>query len=273
MLALLGAGCGQVETASTSVGYVESGLPLLPGGTLDVGSTFSDLSIEDEGQYRTLVYTWPDGRLSVASRVNRFDLGDLVVPYMRHMVAAQLFVPEDSRALMIGTGGGAIIHYLQARYPDVAMDSVDIDPVVTDLARTWFGVEESASVRLHTADGFDFIAAAADGSYDLIYMDAFLRPAAATDPSGIPLKLKTLAFYEDLQRILKPQGVVSFNLHRNEVTDQDLKLIEQSFGFFQLLTVEKSRNIVVLASPAEALVPRALKPDAPAWLQAVAEQL
>jgi len=44
-------------------------------------------------------------------------------------------------------------------------------------------------------------------------MVAFLRPSNDTDPTGVPTRLKTLAFLGRLKAALAPGGVVAFNVN------------------------------------------------------------
>ena len=92
---------------------------------------------------------------------------------------------------------------------------------VVKLAADMFGTKPSENVKIVTADGFKFIAAAKDQTYDVIYMDAFLKPSADTDGTGAPLALRTQQFYKQLQEKLKPGGVVAFNLNPHADLDAD----------------------------------------------------
>ena len=43
----------------------------------------------------------------------------------------------------------------------IAMHVVEIDPVIVDIARQWFGFSEDSNLNVHIADGLDFIHKAA----------------------------------------------------------------------------------------------------------------
>ena len=90
--------------------------------------------------------------------------------------------------LIVGLGGGSMVHYLQQTDPGVKIDAVEIDPLVVKLAADMFGTKPSENVNIVTADGLKFIADAKDQTYDVIYMDAFLKPSADDRRHGRPAR-------------------------------------------------------------------------------------
>jgi hypothetical protein len=53
--------------------------------------------------------------------------------YLQHMFASYLLQPKQSKVLIVGLGGGSMVHFLQKHDPTVAVDAVEIDPVVVQL--------------------------------------------------------------------------------------------------------------------------------------------
>jgi hypothetical protein len=96
--------------------------------------------------------------------------GSVNESYVRalHLIAG--LRPEARTSCVIGLGGGAIPHVLQAYGHSV--DSVEIDPLVVDAARRWFGVTESATHRVHVLDGRRWLRET-DRRFDVIVNDAF----------------------------------------------------------------------------------------------------
>ena len=77
---------------------------------------------------------------------------------------------------------------------------VEIDPAVFDAATVFFGLSKPASV--HFEDARTWVAkraAAKNETYDIIVHDLF-------SGGGVPAHLYTLEFWEDLKRILSPDG-------------------------------------------------------------------
>ena len=68
---------------------------------------------------------------------------------------------------------------------------MDIDPEMVAIADRYFATRSTDRIRILATDGYEFIRST-DGSaptYDVIYMDAFLRPSEETDRSGNPLRM------------------------------------------------------------------------------------
>ena len=114
--------------------------------------------------------------------------------------------------LIVGLGGGAMVHFLEHYDKDVRVDALEIDPVVAQAADRFFNVRSRGNVRVLVSDGFRYLQET-DQAYDVIYMDAFLKPSEQTDSTGTPLSLKTERFYKDVQRHLRRPGVVVFNVN------------------------------------------------------------
>jgi spermidine synthase len=107
--------------------------------------------------------------------------------YTRVGMIGLALVPPDARILFVGLGGGAMPTYTRHVLPDAAIDVVEIDPVIVDVAQRFFAFRPDERLRVHTGDGRAFIEAAAPGTYDLIVLDAFSDDA-------IPRALATREF-------------------------------------------------------------------------------
>jgi len=85
---------------------------------------------------------------------------------------ARLFHSELRRVLVIGLGGGSLVTGFLDDYPDVLVDVVEVDPVVVDVARRYFGLPKSRRLRVLVDDGRAFLRRTRR-RYDLIVMDAY----------------------------------------------------------------------------------------------------
>lgn len=132
----------------------------------------------------------------------------LLLGYVRATMIGLAYLDQPRRALVVGLGGGSIPMALRRWFPEMEIDVVELDPVVVEVARTWFGVEEGARLRLEVADGRTFVEDAARRGmppYDLIVLDAFGEDA-------IPRALSTREFLESIDAVLAPDGRVVANL-------------------------------------------------------------
>lgn len=95
--------------------------------------------------------------------------------------------------------------YVRSVMPEARVEVVEIDPVIVDVARRFFGFRTDSRMVVHTADGRALIEASPTGSYDLIVLDAFSDDA-------IPYSLTTRQFLEAVRSRLAPDGIVVSNV-------------------------------------------------------------
>jgi spermidine synthase len=201
-----------------------------PHGELeaDVTSKFSRIKVRKFQNVRTLYFVRDTGEEVVESMLNLDKPHDLIVDYTRYMFLSYVFKPKQERVLIVGLGGGSMIHFMKHYDPNAKVDVVEIDPKVVEIAEKYFGVKTAGNVNIITRDAFEFFKAGTE-KYDVIYIDAFLKPAKDTDTTGVPLRLKTIQFYKDMQKKLSPDGMVVFNINPHEKIDDDVKNITEAF--------------------------------------------
>ena len=166
-------------------------------------SPFGTVFVVDEGDVRTLRFDSPEGHAqSMLLKSN-----PLAVPasYVRVATAGLAFTTGRSRALVVGLGGGAFPLLLGRCLPRMVVDVVELNPVVVDVARRFFGVRDSHSLRLHVEDGAHFMRRRRRPGYDIILLDAFSQ-------EGTPEHLQEPAFFEDVLGRLAPGGAAVINI-------------------------------------------------------------
>lgn len=228
---------GSVQAADRDAGVVEH----------EVQSAFSHIRIRRSGTTRTLIFVRDNGEEAFESQVNLKSPHVLRFSYLQHMFANYLFQPKQSKVLIVGLGGGSMVHFLRKYDPEVSVDAVEIDPVVVQLAERYFGLKPQKNVKLMVADGFDYFAKT-QSKYDTIYMDAFLKPSADTDDTGVPLKLRTIDFYKQIQSRLQEGGSVVFNINPHGEMADDLKTIAEAFPQTYVFSLPNSEGVVVVGS-------------------------
>ncbi|MDP2321337.1 MAG: fused MFS/spermidine synthase [Acidobacteriota bacterium] len=210
-------------------------------------SVFSRIRVRSDGDVRVLTFVRDNGQEVVQSRVDLAAPHTLLSPYARGMFASYLYQPHPRRVLIVGLGGGAMVRFLTHHEPQVQIDAVEIDPAVVRLADEYFGVRSGGNVRVHTADAVAFVESTVD-RYDLILMDAFLRPSSDTDATGVPAALKTLAFLGRLKQALAPGGVVAFNINDHASMADDIAAVAAAFGHAAVYRCPPADNQVVIAT-------------------------
>lgn len=123
-------------------------------------------------------------------------------PYVNVLEIGKHLHPEPGRMLLVGLGGGSVAKSYAADGWQV--DAVEIDPVVTRMARRWFGLTGDEAT-VHHDDGRRFLALQPPASYDLIVMDAF-------GSSSIPFHLVTEEVFALIRTRLAPGGLLAMNV-------------------------------------------------------------
>src|SRR5208282_98603 len=115
-----------------------------------------------------------------------------------------------------------------------------------ELAEKYFDVRTRRNTKIITEDAFKYFETN-QNRYDVIYMDAFLKPSEMTDATGQPLNLKTIAFYKSLRGHLGPEGVVVINLNVHPRTNDDLATVRGAFP--QVYTFRSATaNLIVVGT-------------------------
>ena len=146
--------------------------------------------------------TGPKGRQSAMYLDN---VTELVLPYTRFYRLLEYYRPAARRMLVLGGGGYSFPKYALAHYPDVRIDVVELDPGITALARSHFGLTDHPRLTIIEEDARTFLTKI-DNRYDVILCDVF------NSHYSIPFHLVTVEAIDLMRSALNPDGVVLVNL-------------------------------------------------------------
>jgi predicted membrane-bound spermidine synthase len=184
-------------------------------------TVYNDIFVTKEANLLQLSFQWKGWRF-YQSQTNLADPDDLPMPYSRMMSIAAIFPIDIKRVLVLGLGAGSIPVYLQRFVPDAAIDAVELDPGVIDVAKKYFGLRETAKFHLIPGDARMFLNRHAE-PYDLIFVDAFTG-------SYIPFHLMTKEFYQLVRNRLSPHGVAAFNfLPSKDIFESNVRTVSLAF--------------------------------------------
>lgn len=141
------------------------------------------------------------------SNQSAIDLADGLtsrIAYPNYMHLALALNPDAKRVLVLGLGGGAITKRFWHDYPEMTVDSVEIDPVVVDVAERYFGFPRDERLRVFTEDARRFVQAS-DDTYDIIIVDAYYA-------DSLPFHLTTEEFLTEVKARMAPDGVLAYNV-------------------------------------------------------------
>jgi spermidine synthase len=179
-------------------------------------------------------------------------------PYVAVMDLTKSFFDKPGKMLLIGLGGGSVVkNFASAGW---AVDAVEIDPVVIEMAQQYFGLDASEG-NCFQMDGRQFLLTHHE-DYDVIAMDAF-------GSSSIPFHLVTEESFVLIASRLKPDGVLAINIealgwHHILVRSLAATLKKSFSQVLALPTYQPSDgigNIVLLASKEELRLKRELQRD------------
>ncbi|MGN6869632.1 MAG: fused MFS/spermidine synthase [Solirubrobacteraceae bacterium] len=190
-------------------------------------SGYELLTIKEGSQIQ--LYFAAAGAPDLSGIMSRVDLNrplHLLGIYTRAMLAALMWKPDARRLCHIGFGGGRIPMVLHHYFPELVIESTEIDAEVIRLARRWFGIRPDERTPVHAEEGRSFLACKPDTAvYDGILVDCF------TGSGQHPYSLSTREFYELARSRLAPGGVLATNLDASDpLFEQKVATIHTSFA-------------------------------------------
>lgn len=124
-------------------------------------------------------------------------------------VLDMLYPPSTQQGvdtLLIGGGAYVLPRYVEATYPTGTIDVIEIDPAVTRLAETRFGLGPETRIRSIGEDArMALNRMPARATYDVIVGDVF-------NDFAVPYHLTTREFDEQVARLLRDDGIYLLNV-------------------------------------------------------------
>jgi spermidine synthase len=168
---------------------------------------YSHLDVVDSDHKRALFL---DGNIHTI--MNKDNPTELLI-YTKYFPLGFVFNPSAKKVLFVGGGGFSGPKYFLKTYPNVAVDVVEIDPVVIDVAKKYFSVNGSnyndnnpskPRLKIYNDDARNFLSRT-NQKYDIIFLDAYSK-------NYVPFHLMTLEYYQLLyNRLTTPNGVIISN--------------------------------------------------------------
>lgn len=217
-----------------------------PAGVIhEAYSPYHHILVVDDNGIRTLSF---DG-----TRETRMSLED---PSRGHFGYTELFHyawlwnTNLHRIAMLGLGGGSTQRSFLRHYPNVRIDSVEIDPAVVAIATNFFHVRITDRHRVFIEDGRSHLRRSRE-KYDLIVLDAYVKHRYG---SHMPHHLATREFFEIARDRLTPEGVLAYNvittlqLGNSDATRALARTLLQVFTQVYVFQASDSRNAVLIAT-------------------------
>lgn len=200
--------------------------------------------LEDNG-FRTLCF---DDATQTRISVHNPLQGHFEYTEFFHM--GWLWNTNISRVLMVGLGGGSAQIAFAKYYPQVAFETVEIDPAVLRVARQYFNFTTSDRQRVFIEDGRMFLRRNRS-QYDLILLDAYVQGRYG---SSIPQHLATREFFEIVKSRMTTNGVIAYNVigsmsgWQADIVGAVYNTLKKVFPQVYSFPARSSQNVVLLAT-------------------------
>jgi spermidine synthase len=184
------------------------------------------------------------------SKMNLKDPNTGQFEYTEYFHLVWLWNQQIKSVLMLGLGGGStqrtFVHY----YPDVKFETVEIDPVVAQVAKDYFHYTLNDRQKLDVLDGRMFLRGSKD-KYDAILLDAYTQGRYG---ASIPPHLVTKEFFQVVRDHLNPNGVLAYNVistlreWNTDIVSAMFKTIKEVFPQVYAFQAKSSLNVVLIAT-------------------------
>lgn len=181
------------------------------------------------------------------------DSDELVFDYPKYYHLLRHFKPDFQNTLLIGGAGYSFPKDYLAKYPKAKIEVVEIDAQMTEIARRFFRLKDDPRLKITHQDGRIFLNRAKSGEFDAVLMDAF------GSLFSVPFQLTTVEAVEQINRVLKDDGVVIFNVggalegDASRFLRAELKTYRRVFPKVYLFKVnandadERLQNLIIVA--------------------------
>ncbi len=115
---------------------------------------------------------------------------------------------QPQNFLLLGLGGGVILHEVHHRWPDCQITAVEIDPVMVTIAQNYFKVDQIPHLQIITQDAHHYVETMkhrnVETFFDSILVDCYVGDL-------VPPHLESPKFLRNLKHLVTPQGTIAFN--------------------------------------------------------------
>ncbi len=224
----------------------------------------SDLHDIDTEYSRVRIFTMTDeasGKKMRAMAIDPYfiqskmylDSDELASEYAKYYHLIRHFKPDFQKTLLIGAAGYSFPKEYLKTYPDKQIETVEIDPQMTEIAKKYFRLTENPNLKIIHEDGRTFLNRVDSNQYDAVLMDAF------GSLFTVPFQLTTIETVTEISRVLKSDGVVIFNVggaikgSASRFLNAEINTYQQIFPQVYLFKVrperadEEVQNLIIVA--------------------------
>ncbi len=184
-----------------------------------------------------------EDKSSIQSQLNLDQKEKLLLKNTRAMMSFLLFQPNPESVLLLGLGGGGIIHFLCHWFPKLKITAVDISKQMLHIAKKYFEISNTPQISLKTADAFTYLTQTNKKNLSVILVDIH-------DGKRTPDFLYNPYFMDQCFQALSPKGVLVINAIVNN--DQDFLNIMTALrthftGVSLCMPLKQHQNVLLFA--------------------------
>lgn len=191
----------------------------------------------DDGEMRRLHFSLK----LVQSEMDIAAPDNLTLAYTHRMMGFLLLNQNPKHVVIVGLGGGSLTKFCYRHLARCRVTTVEVSAGVI-ACRPWFLIPpDDERLRIVQADAADHFAGERDGA-DAILLDAY-------DEDGVAPQICSAAFYANVRKHLKPNGILVANIvGHGLVADTHLDLIRRTFDARMVVVdVSSDGNRIVFA--------------------------
>ena len=149
-----------------------------------------------------LEITWYNGKKHLNSQNANYSYGSL--QRILKFGLEKINLNNANSILILGMGGGSVIKTLKEDFNYTkAIEAVELDSVIIDIAKTEFGITENNHLKIHCSDAFEFIHTNTK-KFDLIIVDLYIDLT-------VPDKFLSQQFWSQVLDSKSSKGSILFN--------------------------------------------------------------
>jgi len=211
-------------------------------------SLYLNILVTEDEDRRCMRFTISDrgGQNQSCRFLNDYD--KLVFPYAKMVLSSLLVQDNPQRILIVGLGGGTLVHTYSTLFPQAEIVIAEIDEAVVRVAQEYFDFTETPTIKVATEDARVYVKRAAlrGEKFDLVILDAF-------NGEYIPEHLMSMEFLAEVKSLLPATGmVVSNTFSTSRLYSAESVSYNQVFGKFFNVKMNGTGNRIIIA-PMQAL--------------------
>ncbi|QSX34415.1 methyltransferase [Shewanella avicenniae] len=172
---------------------------------------YGSIAVLELGDTRILTFGFNDEQ----SKLNKKVPHQPQHTYLKAMLMSLLY-GTPKRVIVLGLGGGLLVHSLRNFDPSIKITAVELREAVIDVAKKYFMLPLSKKLTLIQQDAFDYMASRDDRRVDVIYSDLF-------HADGMAEMQRDSEFLDNCLYQLKDHGLLVLNCWKEARGDEELR--------------------------------------------------